>query len=29
MIDMGHALPSKLLSRIIAKARKLNNEFLF
>ena len=29
MIDMGHALPAKLLSRIIAKARTVNKDFLF
>ena len=29
MIDMGHALPSKLLRRIIAKARTQNKDFLF
>jgi glycosidase len=29
MIDMGHALPYKLLSRIIAKARRINKDFIF
>jgi glycosidase len=29
MIDMGHALPKKLLGRIISKARKNNPDFLF
>ena len=29
MIDMGHALPQKLLGRIIAKARSNNPDFMF
>ena len=29
MIDMGHALPDKLLSRIISKARRINKDFIF
>ena len=29
MIDMGHALPGKLLARIISKARRINKDFIF
>ncbi len=29
MIDMGHALPAKLLNTIITKAKEINNDFVF
>ncbi|NLO19866.1 MAG: alpha-amylase [Ignavibacteria bacterium] len=29
MVDMGHALPAKLLKQIIAKAKKINEDFVF
>ncbi|MCL2039718.1 MAG: alpha-amylase family glycosyl hydrolase [Bacteroidetes bacterium] len=29
MIDMGHALPDKLLKRIVAKARRIKKDFIF